>query len=270
MIVFPSCKINLGLHILGRRTDGFHDIETIFYPINGLSDILEIIPSHSKSSFEQKGILIGDPEENLVKKAYLLFKKQYDISPVDIFLYKRIPVGAGLGGGSSNAAFTLKLLNTLFNLGLNTIQLRQYTAQLGSDCPFFVDNIPALGTGRGDNLSPCCIPQLSGKYIIIVKPDLQISTIEAYKNCIPVARNISLKEVISEPISSWSGLLENDFEKTMFHIYPELKRVKEYLYNQGAVYASLSGSGSALYGIFSTLPSSLNFEKDYFFFQGKL
>ncbi len=270
MIVFPSCKINIGLHILAKRADGFHDIETIFYPVNGLSDILEIIPNHSGNSFEQRGILFENRGNNLIEKACLLLQKKYKFSPVDMYLYKNIPVGAGLGGGSSDAAFTLKLLNTIFNLGLNTSQLKQYAAQLGSDCPFFIDNLPALGTGRGDNLSFCSVPQLAGKYIVIIKPNISISTAEAYKNCKPVQRNISLKEIISNPLSSWNGLLENDFEKTIFSDFPELLKIKESLYRQGAEYASLSGSGSALFGIFSVQPSFPNFEKDYFIFQGKL
>ena len=270
MIVFPSCKINLGLHILGKRADGFHDIETIFYPINRLSDILEIIPNHSKNSFKQKGIYIENQEDNIVEKAYKLIKEQYDISPIDIFLYKKIPVGAGLGGGSSDAACTLKLLNTLFKLGLSSTQLKEYAAQLGSDCSFFVDNIPALGTGRGDKLSVYPLAQLSGKYIVIVKPDIPISTAQAYKNCKPVQRNVSIEEIISKPLSSWKNFLENDFEKTIFPDVPELKKIKENLYNQGAIYASMSGSGSALFGIFLEQPSFLSFEKDYFIFQGKL
>lgn len=270
MIVFPSCKINIGLQILGKRADSFYDIETIFYPVNGLSDILEIIPNHSKNSFEQRGISFENQENNLVKKACLLLQGKYKFSPVDMFLYKKIPVGSGLGGGSSDAAFTLKVLNTIFKLGLNTVQLKQYAAQLGSDCPFFIDNIPVLGTGRGDNLSSCPIPQLSGKYIVIVKPDISISTAEAYKNCKPVQRNVSLKEIISKPLSCWNGLLENDFEKTIFSDFPELLNIKETLYDQGAVYASLSGSGSALFGIFSKQPPFLSFGKDYFIFQEKL
>jgi 4-diphosphocytidyl-2-C-methyl-D-erythritol kinase len=270
MIVLPSCKINIGLHILGRRADGFHDIETIFYPVNRLSDILEIIPGHSKNSFEQRGISFGNQGKNLVEKACLLLQEKYQFSQVDMFLYKKIPAGSGLGGGSSDAAFTLKVLNALFKLGLHSDQLKRHAAQLGSDCPFFIDNIPALGTGRGDNLSSCPVPQLCGKYIVIVKPDISISTTEAYKNCKPTRRNISIKEIISKPLSCWKDVLENDFEKTVFPDFPELLEIKTSLYNQGAEYASLSGSGSALFGIFSAQPSSLSFGKDYFIFQGKL
>lgn len=271
MIVFPSCKINLGLHIQAKRADGFHDIETIFYPVKGLSDILEIIPDKQmENTFKQEGLSFENQGNNLVEKACLLLQEKYNFPPVDMFLYKKIPVGAGLGGGSSDAAFTLKLLNTIFKLGLNATQLKEYAAQLGSDCSFFIDNIPALGTGRGENLSPCSVPQLLDKYIVIVKPDIPISTAQAYKNCKPVQWDVSLREIIAKPISSWRDLLENDFEKTIFPDFPELHNIKESLYNQGAQYASLSGSGSALFGIFPTLPSSLNFEKDYFIFQGKL
>jgi 4-diphosphocytidyl-2-C-methyl-D-erythritol kinase len=271
MIVFPSCKINLGLHLLSKRADGFHDIETIFYPVSGLSDTLEIIPAKDlESSFEQQGLSFENQENNLVEKAYLLMRKHYDIPATDMFLYKNIPIGAGLGGGSSDAAFTLKLLNTIFKLGLNASELKQYAAQLGSDCSFFIDNIPALGIGRGDILFPYPIPQLSGKFIAIIKPDITISTAQAYKNCKPVNRTVSLKEIISKPLSCWKDLLENDFEKTIFPDYPELLEIKESLYNQGAEYASLSGSGAALFGIFSAQLPSLNFGKDYFVFQGKL
>lgn len=270
MIVFPSCKINIGLHILDKRTDGFHNIETIFYPINQLSDVLEITPNSTKKSFTQKGILIEHQQENLVEKACRLLEKHYDIPPTDIFLYKKIPVGSGLGGGSSDAAYTLKLLNTLFKLELNTTQLKQYAAQLGSDCPFFIDNIPALGTGKGEQLSPCRLPQLSEKYIVIVKPDIQISTAEAYRHCTPVQRNVSLRETVKNPLPLWKDLLENDFEKTLFPCYPKLKKLKEYLYDQGAIYASLSGSGAALFGIFADKPHLQNIEKGCFLFQGKL
>jgi len=271
MVIFPPCKINLGLHILSKREDGFHNIETAFYPIDALSDVLEIIPNNqSHTTFQQKGIGIEQSSElNLVEKAYLLLKQDFNLPFVDIFLHKNIPVGAGLGGGSSDAAFTLKLLNKLFNLCLNEEQLIRYASVLGSDCPFFVKNSPAIGTNRGEKLKPFSITQLSGKHIVIVKPNRNISTADAYKNCKPAPKDISLVEILSQPLSDWKNTLVNDFEKTLFPVYPELKTIKESLYQQGAVYASVSGSGSALFGIFSEEIPSLSFQKDYFVFHGK-
>jgi len=252
MVVFTSAKINLGLHIHAKRADGFHDIETIFYPVCSFSDILEIIPvNKSKYSFQQSGIFIDHQKgDNLVEKAYLLLQKKYNLPSVDMFLYKRIPAGAGLGGGSSDAAFALKLINTIFKLNISGEKLKEYASQLGSDCPFFIDNMSAIGKGKGDELFPCTIPQLSGKQIVIVTPNVFVSTAEAYKSCQPMKRNISLPEIVSHPLQTWKELLINDFEKTVFPLYPQLQKIKEDLYQRGAVYASLSGSGAALYGIF--------------------
>jgi len=272
MVFFPPCKINLGLHILSKREDGFHNIETAFYPIDALSDLLEIIPnSLNHTTFRQEGIEIEQNSGlNLVEKAYLLLKQDFNLPFVDIFLHKNIPVGAGLGGGSSDAAFALKLLNNLFSLCLSEEQLMQYASVLGSDCPFFVKNNPAIGTNRGEKLKPFSAAQLSQKYIVIVKPKINISTADAYKNCKPVEKNISLTEILSQPLSDWENTLVNDFEKTLFPVYPELKTIKDSLYQQGAVYASVSGSGSALFGIFSEEVPSLSFPNDYFVFRGKL
>ena len=256
MIVFPPAKINLGLHIHRKRTDGFHAIETVFYPLHSFSDTLEIIPTDKPQySFQQSGLLIENQKDiNLVEKAFLLLQKRYDLPSVDIFLHKQIPVGAGLGGGSSDAASALKLINTVFKLGLSAEKLREYASELGSDCPFFIDNIPAVGTGKGDELLPCSIPQLSGKYIVVHTPNIFISTAQAYKTCQPVKRDISLLEIIAQPLPTWKNLLINDFEKTLFPLYPQLQEIKENLYHCGAVYASLSGSGSSLYGIFDEKP----------------
>ena len=272
MVIFPSCKINLGLHILSKGEDGFHTIETVFYPVHALSDVLEIIPCRQEeAAFQQRGIPIGQSTElNLVEKTYRLLQQDFDIPPVRMFLYKNIPVGAGLGGGSSDAAFALKLLNNLFNLCLTNEQLMLYAGRLGSDCPFFIENTPALGEGRGEVLTACPIPQLFGKHIVIVKPNMSISTAEAYKNCIPIQRNDSLSDILSLPLSNWNNTLVNDFEKTLFPVYPELKEIKEALYRKGALYASLSGSGSALFGIFDEKLSCTDFGENYFVFQGKL
>jgi len=252
MIVFPTAKINLGLHIHSKRADGFHNIETVLYPIHSLSDVLDIIPSKkSEYSFQQSGIIIENQNDsNIVEKAYLLLKKKYKLPSVDIFLYKKIPVGAGLGGGSSDAAFALKLLNIVFKLNLSNEELKKYASKLGSDCTFFIDNVSAIGMGRGNELFPFPIPQLFDKHIVIVTPDVFISTAQAYKVCQPIKRTISLSEIISQPLQTWKELLVNDFEKILFPIYPQLQKIKENFYNQGAIYASLSGSGSSLYGIF--------------------
>jgi 4-diphosphocytidyl-2-C-methyl-D-erythritol kinase len=259
----------LGLHILSKRTDGFHDIKTIFHPVYALSDVLEINPSE-KFQFEQNGIKVDTAEgENLVEKAYTLLHKACKIPPVHISLYKNIPFGAGLGGGSSNAAFTLRLLNLMFNLNLSAGQLRQYASTLGSDCPFFIDNVPSLAIGRGEKLTPSPIPQLSNMYIAIVKPNIFINTTDAYRGCKITRKDIDLLEIVSQPVSSWRNNLMNDFEINIFHQYPRLKKIKKSLYRQGAVYVSLSGSGSALYGIFAEQPLSLHFDDDCFIFQGQ-
>jgi 4-diphosphocytidyl-2-C-methyl-D-erythritol kinase len=275
MLVFPFCKINLGLHINAKRTDGFHDIETIFYPIYGYSDVLEIITSDkSEYNFQQQGIPIKTNHDivdiNLVEKAYLLLREKYHLPSVDMFLYKNIPVGAGLGGSSSDAAFTLKLLDAIFNLHLDNKTLKEYAIQLGSDCPFFIDALPARGINKGDKLVACSIPQLTKKYLVVVSPNIFISTAEAYKSCKTYQRNISLLEIISQPLSCWKDTLINDFEKTIFPLYPELRSIKENLYQQGAMYASLTGSGSSLYGIFNEEPLSLNLNPDYTLYQGWL
>ncbi len=272
MVVFPSAKINLGLHINAKCSDGFHEIETVFYPVYMYSDILEIIPNNRlEYYFQQSGISIESQNgTNLVEKAYLLLQKRYDLPSVDMFLYKSIPVGAGLGGGSSDAAFALKLINSLFNLDLNPALLKEYAAQLGSDCSFFIDNVPAVGKGKGDELLTCSIPQLAGKYLVIVTPDIFISTVEAYKTCRPNKKNSSLSEIISQPLLEWKDILVNDFEKTLFPLYPELQKIKDNLYYHGAIYASLSGSGSSLYGIFKEKPVALDFNEAYFVFQGQL
>jgi 4-diphosphocytidyl-2-C-methyl-D-erythritol kinase len=272
MVVFPFCKINLGLHIKLKRTDGFHEIETVFYPAYMYSDILEIVISDKlEYGFHQEGIPVETGHDiNLIEKAYLFLREIYHLPPVEMFLYKNIPVGAGLGGSSSDASFTLKLLNSVFNLNMDNNSLKKYAVKLGSDCPFFIDAVPAIGKGRGEELVSCLVPQLSKKYLVVVTPNVFISTAEAYKGCCTFNRNISLLEVISQPLSCWKDILENDFEKTIFPLYPELQKIKENLYHQGAVYASLSGSGSSLYGIFEEEPLSLEFNPHYSIFQGWL
>jgi 4-diphosphocytidyl-2-C-methyl-D-erythritol kinase len=248
MVSFPPCKINLGLHIISKREDGYHDLETIFYPVPW-TDILEIIPSTSLS-FQTSGHSIpGKVEDNICLKAYELVKKDFPIEPVQIHLHKIIPMGAGLGGGSSDGAHTLRLLNTLFELNLKPEQLRNYAAQLGSDCPFFMDDQPMLGTGRGEVLTTVSF-SLSGKFIVIVKPDIHVSTAEAYASISPQLPSMSLSKCIQLPLPEWKNNLINDFEKSVFTKYPLIKKLKEEMYLAGATYASMSGSGSSVFGIF--------------------
>ncbi len=250
MVTFPNVKINLGLNILKKRADGFHDIESCFYPVNWC-DALEIIPS-SKLTFRSFGIDIpGNPEENLCLKAYHLLKKDFDIPPVEIILLKNVPIGAGLGGGSSDASFTLKTLNEIFSLSLSNEQLRRYASQLGSDCPFFINNQPVIASGTGTTFSDSSI-QLSGKHITIIYPNIHVSTKEAYANVQPNDQTIPIEKLISAPIEAWRNELKNDFELSLFPKYPQLQELKDLLYDKGARYASMTGSGSAVYGIFYT------------------
>jgi len=250
MLTSPFCKINLGLHILSKRTDGFHNIETVFYPLKTITDVLEIIPSQ-QFDFQCFGLSIdGKEEDNLVVKAYNLMKQHYHLPPVSISLLKKIPTGAGLGGGSSDAAATLVLLNKLFHLHLDNETLKNHAATLGSDCSFFIEGEPAFASCRGENLLPCDCSQLSERHIVIIKPDIHISTAEAYAHCKPSPPEMDIREILQEPISEWKSLLKNDFEKTLFPRYPQLAEIKETLYRKGALYASLSGSGSALFGVF--------------------
>lgn len=249
MIFFPNAKINLGLDIIEKRPDGFHNIETLFVPCPEYSDVLEVLYA-DELSIHLYGIpLDGDPMENLCVKAYRLFAGIYDISPVAIHLYKKIPVGSGLGGGSSDAAATLILLNRMFSLGLTDEVLAGHAASLGSDCPFFIYNRPMFATGRGEVLSPVEIA-LDDYRIEVVTPDIFISTKEAYAGVTPRKPEVSILEILKKPVEEWRGLLKNDFEESLFLKYPGLAAEKEALYARGAVYASMSGSGSSLYGLF--------------------
>ena len=249
MISFPPCKINLGLHVVSKRPDGYHNIETCFYLIPW-ADILEIIPS-DVLAFSNSGISIpGRQEENLCLKAYELLRKNFDLKPVKIHLHKVIPMGAGLGGGSSNAPHTLRILNTIFNLQLKYDQLRQYASQLGSDCAFFIEDKPMIGSGRGEVLEKVEV-NLKGKFIILVKPDIHVSTAEAYAGVKPSNGSNRIRDVVgNSDLTKWKDSLQNDFEDSVFKKYPVIGEVKEKLYQHGATYASMSGSGSAVYGIF--------------------
>jgi len=248
MIVYPNCKINLGLNVVSKRPDGFHNIESILYPVPWC-DILEIIPS-KKNNLLFDGIKINCPEtENLCFKAHQLLKKQYGIPEINLFLYKKIPFGAGLGGGSSDGAFTLRALNDLFSLNLDETTLKEFASVLGSDCSFFVQDKPCLVTGTGTNLLPLSF-SLKGYFIVIIKPDISISTKETYNLVSPKEPQTSLSEIINLPVKDWKDNLFNAFEEPVFNKRPKISTIKKKLYDKGAVYASMSGTGSAVYGLF--------------------
>jgi len=252
MVFFPPAKINLGLTIVSKRQDGFHDIDTVMVPIP-LHDILEIVPSDT-FQFSSGGIPIpGNSDENLCIKAYHLLKNDFELPPVHIHLHKIIPIGAGLGGGSSDAAYTLMGLNSMFGLNLSREQLEQYASKLGSDCAFFITNSPKHCTGRGEIMTDLSL-SLSGKYIKLIYPNIHISTQDAYAGITPKPNSHSTKELTSLPIEEWKNVLRNDFEVSLFKKYPELATIKQSLYDEGALYAAMSGSGSSVFGIFEGEP----------------
>lgn len=271
MIVFPNCKINLGLNITRKRSDGFHDLETVFYPIP-VYDVLEIIAAtdslsaHTNVSFTSGGITIeGDKENNLCIKAYWLLKKDFPGLPaIQMYLHKTIPVGAGLGGGSADAAFTLRLLNENFQLNLSTDQLINYSLQLGSDIPFFIINKPCFASGRGELLEQVNI-DLAGYKFALVNPGITINTAYAFSKVTPALPGQSIKEIIQDPVATWKEKLKNDFEDSVFAQHPAIKKIKDDLYQAGATYASMSGSGSSVYGIFEKEKDlHLSFPRHYF------
>lgn len=254
MITYPNAKINIGLNITERRPDGYHNIESVFYPIN-LQDAVEIKTiegEEPQGGYKLKvsgTILDGTPDDNLVVKAYQLLRKDFNFPAQKIHLYKHIPVGAGLGGGSSDAAAIIKMLNEKFALGLTSEQMQNYAVQIGADCPFFINNTPVFATGIGNIFTPIAL-SLQGKTIILVKPDIFVSTRDAYALVTPRPATIPLTEAIKQPIQQWKESITNDFEKSVFAKYPEIAAIKDKLYDMGALYASMSGSGSAVYGIF--------------------
>ncbi len=252
MIVFPNAKINIGLHVVSRRTDGYHNLETVFYPLP-LCDALEMAET-GYEGIQFSGIPVEGPDDdNLVLKAYRLLKNEYGLPPVQFHLHKAIPTGAGLGGGSSDAAFTLKMLNEYFSLGLNSETLKEFALQIGADCTFFIDNKPSFATGIGNILSPVDL-DLSDYKIVVIKPEVAVSTADAYRNVIPVQPGFYLPDLLKLPPEQWNGNVVNDFEKSIFHRFPEIENWKKKLYDLGALYASMSGSGSAVFGIFRSLP----------------
>jgi len=268
MLFFPNAKINIGLSVTEKRSDGFHNLETVFYPVL-ISDILEFTFSENKTSFNNTGLKINIPDkENLVLKAYNLLKNEFKLPELSIHLHKIIPFGAGLGGGSSDAAFMLKVLNEYFNLKLPEKSLIKLAGMLGSDCPFFIKNNPVFAEGTGNIFTEIDL-DLSEYYILIVKPEIAVGTKEAFKNIVPRKPEISVKDIVKLPVEEWKSGLTNDFEKTVFKLYPEIKKIKDKLYETGAVYAQMSGSGSAVFGIFTKKPEITESFSDYFVFLQK-
>ena len=255
MIIFANAKINLGLFILSKREDGYHDIASLKFPIP-LYDVLEILPAESFELTILGKTIDGDLSDNLIFKAYSILKEEHGIGAVRIVLQKNIPMGAGIGGGSADASFTLKGLNTYFQLNLSDEVLKEYAGRLGSDCPFFVENISQLATGKGDILHPFEL-DLKGKFLYLVHPNIHISTATAYAQVKPTQRNIDWEQVDRKDFSFWRTNLKNDFEDSVFPVYPELDEIKQTFYQHGAVYASMSGSGSSVFGIFEKRPERI-------------
>jgi 4-diphosphocytidyl-2-C-methyl-D-erythritol kinase len=259
MILFPPCKINIGLHVLGKRPDGYHSLETLMYPVP-MTDVLEVISSDN-FSFSSSGLTIpGSLDSNLCVKAFQLFQSKFGISNVSIHLHKIIPMGGGLGGGSSDGTYTLLALNELFSLGLSNDTLRDFAAELGSDCPFFVENIPQIVKGRGEFVSPTSF-RLKGYFLKVVNVGIHISTKEAFS----VVNYYGKKEVAFESyfntgIEALSAVVENSFEGPIFLKHPVLAQIKQRMYDNNAVFAAMSGSGSTMYGIFKDQPSDSMFE----------
>lgn len=273
MICFPNAKINIGLRVTERRPDGYHNIETIFCPVK-LQDALEIVPSESSEDncvLNLSGIKVdGKPENNLVIKALNILREHHNITtPLEIYLHKSIPSGAGLGGGSSDAAFMLKAVSEMYNLGLSNELLSKYASEIGADCPFFLSNTTMYAQGIGDIMEPVSI-DLSNKYIVLIKPEINVSTAEAYGLVKPRKAEPSLKTLIKEPVESWRALISNDFEECIFQKYPVISQIKKHLYEKGAVYASMSGSGSAVYGLFIDHCNISEEFPDCFYWGGKI
>ena len=275
MITFPNAKINLGLNIIEKRPDGYHNLETVFYPVP-VEDALEVnILNESTQKFRlhQAGLEIaGEAENNLVVKAYKLLDERFNLPPIDIHLFKHIPSGAGLGGGSSDAAYMLKLLNEKFNLELSDENLEEYAAKLGADCAFFIRNAPTFAEGIGNIFSPISL-SLKGYQIVLVKPDIFVSTRDAFAQIKSHRQEIPLKEVIKQPIEEWKERMVNDFEESVFPQFPAIKEIKEKLYEAGAIYAAMTGSGSSVFGLFKPEDNKSvkeDFGEKAFVYQGAL
>jgi 4-diphosphocytidyl-2-C-methyl-D-erythritol kinase len=269
MICFPNAKINLGLHITEKRADGFHNIETVFYPI-GWKDALETIENKTyrrgapRINLRVTGVKVGSSRNNLVVKAYQLLGAHYDLPPVKAHLHKVIPMGAGLGGGSADGAFLINLLNDKFALDIPEEKRKEFASQLGSDCAFFIGGKPVFASGRGDVFSPIKI-DLGNYFMVVVYPGIHSNTALAYKGVKPVKSEMPLQDVIAGGIDSWRHNLVNDFEKSIFSRFPELENIKEKFYRKGALYASMSGSGSSMFAIFEQKRdiTEFDFPSDY-------
>lgn len=265
MISYPNAKINLGLNILRKREDGFHDIESVFYPVPW-NDILEIVPEKSgtgKATFTTTGIEIpSNGDLNLCERVYHLLNESHQLPSVKIHLYKQVPIGAGLGGGSADAAQTAIMLNEMFNLGLSEEKLESIVSKVGSDCPFFIKNKPAFVTGRGEYLEPFNL-DLSGYWIALVNPNIHVGTAQAYDGITPIEPENSLKDELTKDVVEWKLGVKNDFESSVFSSFPTIQKLKDQLYAEGAEYASMTGSGSTVFGLFSRRPSDLNFPEDF-------
>lgn len=283
MIAFPACKINIGLQLTERRPDGFHNLLSAFYPV-GWSDAVEIVPAPTfgfstsglpipggnvPSRFAAGQISAVTAPDNLCVRAYELLRANYDLPPVQMHLHKVVPIGAGLGGGSADAAATINLLNTQFDLKLTIEQREAYARKLGSDCAFFIQNRPQYCVEKGDVFEEIALA-LAGYHILLVYPNLAISTAEAYAGVIPHQPDIPLRNLLEAPIETWRGQVHNDFEDSLFPKYPLLAELKRALYDTGALYASMSGSGSTVYGIFSTPPERSDHFSRYTVWTGKL
>jgi 4-diphosphocytidyl-2-C-methyl-D-erythritol kinase len=273
MIVFPKAKINLGLHITGRRDDGYHNIETLFYQV-GLCDALEFVisdESSGKDILNVSGIPVNiRPEQNIVMKAVQRLRESHSFPPLRIHLHKAIPHGAGLGGGSSDAACMLKSLNRHFHLSLSDIDLKAMALEIGSDCPFFIDGDPSLASGRGEILEPVT-PVLSGYYLLLLNPGTGINTAEAYRNCRIRVPSASLRQLASHEVSEWKELIFNDFEEFAISRHPLIKNIKDDLYNSGAFFSLMTGSGSSVYGLFLKKPQSIpGHLKDLIIWEGEM
>jgi 4-diphosphocytidyl-2-C-methyl-D-erythritol kinase len=260
MLAFANAKINIGLNVTEKLPSGYHNIQTVFYPIK-IHDVVEITDA-TLISFKVVGIDIeGNPEDNLCYKAFRLLQKDYNFPAQQITLLKQIPIGAGLGGGSSDAAHLIKLIDQKFNLGLNVAEMEQYASKLGADCAFFIQNKPVYAYGKGDQFKPLNL-DLSAYNIVLVKPETHVSTAEAYAGMIPQANDENLPDLVKEPLESWKHHIKNDFERMVFEKYPAIADVKNRLYQAGAIYAAMSGSGSSVYGIFDKAISLPDLEQE--------
>lgn len=269
MYVLPNCKINLGLYIVSRRPDGYHNLETAFYPVP-LKDSLTI-ETASEESFTMAGIPVdGEARDNLVMRVYRSLKTEFGLPPLSVHLYKKIPLGAGLGGGSSDAAHMMMALNELFDLRLSTDDMERRLSTFGADCPFFVRNCPVLATGIGNEFAPLEL-SLKGKHVVLVKPDVFVSTREAYAGVTPCQPATPLARSLMQPIETWKTTVANDFERSVFKAHPELAAIKQTLYDMGALYAAMSGSGSTLFGLFDRpVDEAAKVFKDSFVFTSQL